>query len=72
MPVAQPELLHQPVYLKAASVIARYGTSQSWITRRMADSGFPKPRSFGTSERFWALAEVEAWEAEQQHAKVRS
>ena len=57
--------LNQPVYLKAAALRARFGTSAMWLRRRMADSGFPRPVHFGSSERFWKLSEVEQWEADQ-------
>jgi predicted DNA-binding transcriptional regulator AlpA len=52
-------------YLNAAQIMERFGVSHMWITRRMADAGFPQPIRFGnakTSRRFWRIADVEAWE----------
>jgi predicted DNA-binding transcriptional regulator AlpA len=50
-------------YLSAAQVKARFGNvSDMWIVRRMADHEFPKPVTFGTSARFWRVAELIAWE----------
>jgi predicted DNA-binding transcriptional regulator AlpA len=60
-----PNELNQPIYIKSKQLCARFGVSAMWLRRRMADAGFPQPVHFGTSERFWKLDEVEAWEAAQ-------
>jgi predicted DNA-binding transcriptional regulator AlpA len=54
----------QPVYITTRQLRDRYGgVSHMWIERRMAaDLGFPKPVYFGARRRFWALADLEAWE----------
>jgi predicted DNA-binding transcriptional regulator AlpA len=51
------------VYITTRQLRHRYGgVSHMWIERRMADDpNFPKPLYFG-ARRFWALAELEAWE----------
>jgi predicted DNA-binding transcriptional regulator AlpA len=49
------------VYLTAADLCERYHCS------RMTDANFPKPTKFGgskTATRRWAIAAIEAWEAE--------
>ncbi len=56
------------IYLKAAQVRQRFGNcSDMWITRRIADAGFPAPVYFG-GLRFWKLSDVERWERERKAA----
>lgn len=51
-------------FLSAAQVKSRYGgVSDMWIVRKLADHSFPKPLTFGTSTRYWRLAELNAWDA---------
>jgi predicted DNA-binding transcriptional regulator AlpA len=52
-------------YLKTAQVRQRYGDcSHMWIVRRQADAAFPPPVYFGR-RRFWRVADLETWDAEQ-------
>jgi predicted DNA-binding transcriptional regulator AlpA len=54
-----------PRYVTAGDIRERFGVSDMWIRRRIADSDFPKPIKFApsqTSRRFWRLADIEAWE----------
>lgn len=56
------------IYLKASAVRHRYGDcSGMWITRRIADAGFPEPTYFG-GLRFWKLSELERWDRAQKAA----
>ena len=51
-------------FLSAAQVKSRYGgVSAMWIVRKLADHGFPKPLTFGTSARYWRVAELNVWDA---------
>jgi predicted DNA-binding transcriptional regulator AlpA len=52
-----------PVYIATRQLRRRYGgVSHMWVERRMVDDpAFPKPVYFG-ARRFWAVAELEAWE----------
>jgi len=54
------------VFLQASKVWARYGVSFMTINRWIKDErvGFPKPIYLGRL-RFWKLADLEAWEANQ-------
>lgn len=40
------------------------GVSAMWISRRTKDQKFPAPVRFGTSRRFWKIADVLAWETD--------
>jgi predicted DNA-binding transcriptional regulator AlpA len=52
-------------YLKTKQVRQRYGSvSETWIERRMKDSGFPAPAYFGHL-RFWRESDLLAWERAQ-------
>jgi predicted DNA-binding transcriptional regulator AlpA len=52
-------------YLKTKQVRQRYGSvSETWIERRMKDSGFPAPVYFGHL-RFWRESDLLAWERAQ-------
>lgn len=56
------------IYLKAAQVRHRYGDcSGMWITRRIADAGFPEPTFLG-GLRFWKLRDLERWDRERKNA----
>jgi hypothetical protein len=54
------------VYLTSAQVLRRYGrTSPVWLHRRQHDdSGFPPP-IYIAGCRYWSLAELEAYEADE-------
>jgi hypothetical protein len=51
------------IYIGAAQLRARYGgVSHMWIERKLqGDPAFPRPKYFGRL-RFWAVAELEAYE----------
>ena len=52
-------------YSRAAAVRARYGgVSDMWITRKIRDSGFPKPVYLDGRDRFWINEQLDAWEAQ--------
>ena len=56
------------IFLKAAQVRQRYGNcSDTWLTRRQRDEGFPEPDYFG-GLRFWKLSDLERWERDQKAA----
>ena len=51
-------------FLSAAQVKARFGgVSDMWIHRKLTDHGFPAPTTFGTTARYWRVADLVAWEA---------
>jgi predicted DNA-binding transcriptional regulator AlpA len=53
-------------FLRRPSVRARYDVSDSWITTKMRDEGFPKPRRLGLNSRdVWLVSELDAWDAAQ-------
>ncbi|MFC7396533.1 helix-turn-helix transcriptional regulator [Chelatococcus sp. GCM10030263] len=60
-------------YLSVRSLRARYaGVSHMWVVRRLKnDPTFPRPAYFGR-QRFWKLAEIEAWERAQIVGRVSS
>ena len=62
-----------PVFIDARGLCghpsARYGKrSVMYLTRLVANSGFPKPYPMGGKVRLWKLAEVIAWEESQRAA----
>jgi predicted DNA-binding transcriptional regulator AlpA len=51
-------------YMSASQVKARFGgVNDMWILRKTRDAGFPAPRTFGSTTRYWTVADVIAWEA---------
>lgn len=57
-------------HLSVEQVRARYGSSDSWITRHLADASFPKAIKFAPGKcaaRYWPIADIEAWEVERAH-----
>jgi len=61
--MAQIKSSTKPEYLTSAQVRARFGVGRMWVERRMAQSDFPRPISFGTTRRFWRIVDVELWES---------
>ena len=55
----KPELQE---YFTARHLRQRFGASRMWIFRRMNESGFPQPISFGGRLRYWRVADVLEWE----------
>jgi predicted DNA-binding transcriptional regulator AlpA len=50
-------------YVMIGEIVERFGTSVSWVERRIADSGFPRGVKFGRgNRRFWKFSEITAWE----------
>jgi predicted DNA-binding transcriptional regulator AlpA len=73
MGIAQSTISHrvlasdQPAYWSAGQVRLHFGgVSAMWIVRRLGDANFPQPVKFGTSRRYWRIADVVAWEQQQQ------
>jgi hypothetical protein len=59
------QAIQQEVYLTAKQVRARYGNASAmWITRRLANDGFPAPLYIAGS-RFWRVADLDLWDAAQ-------
>ncbi len=54
-------------FLPARKVLDRYGISDMTLWRWLRDEnmGFPQPTYLGRY-RYWRIAEIEAWEAEQE------
>jgi len=52
----------QQQYFTARHLRQRFGASRMWIFRRMNESGFPQPITFGGRLRYWRVADVLAWE----------
>jgi predicted DNA-binding transcriptional regulator AlpA len=48
-------------FLTAAQVRVKFGVSKLWIERRMKTAGFPHPVTFGTTRRYWRVADIDAW-----------
>jgi predicted DNA-binding transcriptional regulator AlpA len=60
----------QADYMSAGQVRVHFGgVSAMWLVRKIQDHHFPKPTTFGTSRRYWRVADVVAWE--QQRAKTQ-
>lgn len=52
-------------YLPTSKVLARYGRTRTWLERKLRnDAKFPRPYKFGTSQRSWLEAELEAFDRE--------
>ena len=54
-----------PTYLVIGDLLVRFGCSRMWITRHIAEHGFPQPIKFGDrvgTRRRWLRTDVEAWE----------
>jgi hypothetical protein len=57
-------------FLPTSRVTRRYGVSKMFVERRLAnDPTFPRPHYFG-KRRFWKLAELRRWEAQQTERKA--
>lgn len=59
-------------YLSAAQVKARYGgVSDMWLHRKLANHGFPQPRTFGTAARYWRVIDLDAWETTMRDRSIK-
>jgi hypothetical protein len=60
----------EDIFRTSADARRRYGVSDMWIHRRLADgSGFPRPLVINR-RRFWKLSDLIAWE--RTYAAVKS
>jgi len=65
-------------YMTIGDVCEYFRCSRMWVTRRMADAGFPQPIRLGptggkrTPHRRWLREDVLAWEAERKRAELHA